>query len=163
MSYNNKTERDGQGICELFSEYFSSVYDEKQVLCEPTNLPTAHNFPLQYLRISEQDIFLKIKHLNVHKGAGPDEIPPKFIKLCSDELVKPLAILYSKSIASGIFPARWKIAHIIPIFKAGDRNVCSNYWPISILSCLAKLFESLVYTQVYNHFILYIQQPTRVY
>lgn len=29
----------------------------------------------------------------------------------------------------------------------------SNYRPISILNCFAKVFEGVVFTQVYNHFV----------
>jgi hypothetical protein len=153
ITYNGKTSHDGQEICELFSEYFGSVYGLPDVTKELTHFPLALNFPLQQFEISEREVCLKMKQVDMSKGSGPDEIPPKFIRFCAEELCKPLAIIYNKSISSGTFPSRWKCAHIVPVFKAGDRSSCGNYRPISILSCLPKLFESLVYPHLYNHFI----------
>jgi len=41
--------------------------------------------------------------------------------------------LVNNSLLNGIFPQALKIAKIIAIFKAGDRNVLTNFRPISIL------------------------------
>ena len=38
----------------------------------------------------------------------------------------------------------FKLAHVVPIFKKGDQTHCSNYRPISLLSCFHKLFEKIV-------------------
>lgn len=39
---------------------------------------------------------------------------------------------------------------VIPIFKNGDGNV-ENYGPIAIISNLAKVFESILATNLYSH------------
>ena len=43
---------------------------------------------------------------------------------------------------------------MVPIFKAGKDNIDSyvhNYRPMSLLSCFSKIFERVVYNQLYNH------------
>lgn len=160
MTYNNKTSSEGQGICDLFSEFFGSVFDEYSPN-EPTeslNLPPVFNFTLHNFKFTRDEVALKIKQLDARKGPGPDDIPPKFLKECSEELSLPLCILFNESITSGIFPNRWKIATITPIYKSGDSTSCTNYRPISILSAIAKLFESLVYGPLYDHLSKFITQ-----
>ena len=51
---------------------------------------------------------------------------------------------------SGIFPDDWKCARVIPLFKQGDSSDLNNYRPISVISVVAKVFERIVYDQLYN-------------
>ena len=44
-----------------------------------------------------------------------------------------------------IFPTKWKISEIAPIFKDGDKQDVSNYRPISLLSAVSKLLEKLIF------------------
>ena len=45
----------------------------------------------------------------------------------------------------------WKLAHVTPIFKKGDKSIASNYRPISLNSCVGKSFERILFKHVYNH------------
>ena len=38
----------------------------------------------------------------------------------------------------------WKQAHVVPIFKKGQRNQASNYRPISLTSLVVKILESII-------------------
>ena len=40
-----------------------------------------------------------------------------------------------------------------PVFKSGEQDDSSNYRPISVLPFLARLFEKLVYNQIYDFMI----------
>ncbi|KAG7309384.1 hypothetical protein JYU34_005343 [Plutella xylostella] len=152
MTYGSQTASDGLGVCELFSAYFSSVFESQTNFPHGTlPSPVQSQNILSGIEISPGEIEFKIKQLDSNKGAGPDEIPPLFVKACGKELCYPLSIIFNKSLKSGIFPHSWKLAHIIPIHKSGDKSNCENYRPISILSCMAKLFESLVYKYLFNH------------
>lgn len=159
LTYKNKTSSDGRSVCELFSEYFGSVFDkpsDQMQSAESLCLPPVFCFSLPNITISQHDVALKLKQLDSRKGPGPDNIPPKFLKHCYQELTVPLTIIFNKSLSTGVFPTPWKMANIIPIHKSGDKCACSNYRPISILSCVAKIFESLVYAPLYNHLSKYI-------
>ena len=46
---------------------------------------------------------------------------------------------------SGIIPESWQIGSIIPIYKnKGDINSPENYSPITLLSCIGKLFTAIL-------------------
>ena len=53
----------------------------------------------------------------------------------------------------GIFPNTWKDAVVTAIFKKGDRQSKANYRPISLLSCISKVFERIVFTNMYQYFV----------
>lgn len=46
-------------------------------------------------------------------------------------------------------PLIWKTAFISPIHKKGSKSEVTNYRPVSKLCILAKVFERLVYNQLY--------------
>ncbi|MFN9899954.1 MAG: hypothetical protein ACK55Z_14425, partial [bacterium] len=45
---------------------------------------------------------------------------------------------------TGTVPQQFKIAKVIPLFKAGDKSLPDNYRPISLLSCFSKILEKVV-------------------
>ena len=84
---------------------------------------------------------LKIK---VNKAPGPDCIYPRILKELRDKLVKPLTIIFSKSINDGIVPQDWKRANVTPMFKIGKKCDSSNYRPVSLTSVPCKMLESII-------------------
>ena len=48
--------------------------------------------------------------------------------------------------------SEWKIAKVTPLFKSGDRNEPNNYRPTSVLPTIARLFERLIFKQIYSYF-----------
>ena len=62
---------------------------------------------------------------------------------------KPLCLLFNKSLRLKKYPRSWKIAHMIPLFKNGDKAFPSNYRPISLLSCVSKIFEKKLYFKTF--------------
>jgi len=62
-----------------------------------------------------------------------------------------LAQLFNRCVKSGIYPECLKCAQVIPIHKGGQKNHCTNYRLISLLSPFNKIFEKLIYTRLYSH------------
>ena len=54
------------------------------------------------------------------------------------------------SFSTGTFPDILKLAKAMPFFKREDPSLCTNYRPISLLSNLSKIIETLVHKCVSN-------------
>ena len=132
----------GDDIVNLFAEYFSKMYSDRDYAVQDTLASGDAN--LSKFEISISSIYEKLSTLDINKGPGPDGLPPLLLKLCSFLLSRPLHIIFNLSLKTGTFPTFWKSSFIAPILKSGDRSQVSNYRPISILSCIPKVFESLV-------------------
>ena len=52
------------------------------------------------------------------------------VKKVVSYIAKPLSDICHKSFTRGVFPDNMKIGKVIPLYKAGDINVFSNYRPI---------------------------------
>ena len=50
-----------------------------------------------------------------------------------------------------IIDTRLKCADVVPIHKGGQKDVCTNYRPISLLSPINKIFENLIYNRLYSY------------
>jgi len=85
-----------------------------------------------------------------NKKAKLTEIPVQVIKYLSPIISPIISHIINISLNSGQFPDELKIARVTPIHKAGDKTNMSNYRPISILPTFSKIFEKIVYYQLYS-------------
>ena len=46
----------------------------------------------------------------------------------------------------------WKLANVTPIFKKGDKQSIKNYRPISLLPICGKMFEKIIFNNLYYYF-----------
>ena len=81
---------------------------------------------------------------------GHDGIPASIIKDTLHIIGKPILYIITLSLTSGIVPMELKKAKVVPIYKNGERNLFSNYRPISILPCISKILEKVVYNRYIN-------------
>ena len=78
----------------------------------------------------------------------------RFFPKSSRSFLSPvLTNIFNACISTGYFPKVLKTAEVVPIFKKGERELCSNYRPISILNPFAKLFEKCLLDQLNNYFV----------
>ena len=61
-----------------------------------------------------------------------------------------LACIFNYCILLGAYPSLLKVAKVIPLYKKGPKDECSNYRPISLLMHINKIFEKLIHTRMYS-------------
>ena len=111
---------------------------------------------------NENEIQKIINKLWSRKSAGHDNIRADLIKCVASEIAKLLSIIFNASLSSGIFPDELKVAKVVPIYKKDYPQEFGNYRPVSVLPCISKILERIVYNRSYeflskNH-LLYKKQ-----
>ena len=140
---------------EIVHKQFDSVFSNpspkiKADFKDKERLPSMPDIKVNYFGILKL-----LQNINPHKAVGPDQIPGKFLKLCSHEMAFIYQILFQASLDQGIVPSDWKEANIMPLFKKGDRSLAENYRPISLTSVSGKLLEHVVHSSIMTHFDKY--------
>ena len=105
-----------------------------------------------FSHVTMNDVLKALRSINIRKTTGCDLIPGKLIKEGADFLCKPIQSLIKKCIDTCTFPSALKLADVVPIFKKNDMLNNMNYRPISILSCISKIFEKLLILQLRMYF-----------
>ena len=155
-------------IAEGFNSFFSSIGPELANNISPSNINFESFLGAQ---IEEEFIFSYITKDTMNKmvgklksknSSGPDYISTKLLKIILPSIMAPLCHIFNLSLQTGFIPHQLKTAKVVPIYKSGEKNIFTNYRPISLLSSFSKLLEKIVSQQIfgflYKHKILYKHQ-----
>ncbi|KAL1394814.1 hypothetical protein pipiens_011694 [Culex pipiens pipiens] len=151
VSYRDVSSKSPADSANFFADFFKSVHSSDEIPPreqEFDNVPS-HNLPLPLPILNDDDVLKALSDVDAAKGPGPDGIPPSLVKSCASSLAVPVKRLFNESLRQGVFPAMWKVASITPIHKSESTKKVENYRPISILNCLAKVLEKVVYERLY--------------
>uniref|UniRef100_A0A8C2ZPF1 Reverse transcriptase domain-containing protein n=1 Tax=Cyclopterus lumpus TaxID=8103 RepID=A0A8C2ZPF1_CYCLU len=94
--------------------------------------------------ISLAEVAKVVKKLLGGKAPGVDEILPEMLKALDIVGLSWLTRLFSVAWGSGTVPMDWQTGVVVPIFKKGDRRVCSNYRGITLLSLPGKAYARVL-------------------
>ena len=91
-----------------------------------------------------------IKKMKDKGAAGPDNIPPSFLKSLGPLALQELLSILNSSFSFAHCPQIWRVATIIPLLKAGKSpSEIVSFRPISLTSCVAKLLERILADRLY--------------
>ncbi len=93
--------------------------------------------------VTETEVLKATDSLQTNKAIGDLDIPIKLVKMCKLELSPQILLLINKSFSTGIFPDVLKLAKVKPLYKENDHNSMGNNRPVSILSCISKIFVKI--------------------
>ena len=148
---NNKYISNFRQKANIFNDYFANqckILDNGSIL---PDVAYKTNASVYHINITINQICDIINKMNSNKAGGYDEISVRMLQLCPSEVASPLQIIFQKCIDTGIFPDSWKYANVQPVHKKNDRQIKSNYRPISLLPICGKLLEKIVFDHVYSY------------
>ena len=138
---------------QLFNDYFILQCTTIDTGCEIPLETQGNPILINDFVISDEKILKIIRSLNPNKAHGWDEISIRMIKLSDVALVTPLKIIFTNCLRCGVFPEIWKCANVEPVHKKNEKNIKSNYRPISLLPIFGKVLEKLMYDSLYSHLV----------
>ena len=157
---NEAIVKDRNLIANEFNKYFVEIGTR---LAEDIDRPSGVTFEsyfnhlnvtseFKFQTVNEEIVLKVIDNLKPKTSYGTDMISNKLLKHVKNELLNPITNLINQTLSTGKFPKLLKIAKISPIFKKGDDTLLSNYRPVSVLPSVSKVFEKVIYNQIYEYF-----------
>ena len=177
MTERHKTISNDDELCRAFNNSFSKIVDElkirnisnykidntndplKEALRYFENHPSITNIKSKsfdtnftFRDTSSSELIELTKTLNVKKISQRSDIPTKIVKLNADIFGNFICKNFNYCLKKGEFPCVLKHAVVIPVHKKGIESDKINYRPVSILPNLSKIYEKLMYQQLYELF-----------
>ena len=139
---SNKLIQSVKESTECLNNQFSSVFSREST----ENIPFLHR---KYARmpnivVDEAGVLKLLNNININKSCGPDGIPSRILKECSDIIAPIYTSLFNQSLNTSCLPLDWRNANIFPLHKKGPKDITSNYRPVSLTSITCKLLEHIV-------------------
>ena len=91
-----------------------------------------------------------IKTLNTKRASPDGDIPVKLTKMNEDIFSRLIFQNSNQSLVNGEFPHCLKQAEVIPVFKNKEKLDKSNNRPVNLLPVISKIYERLMYDQMFN-------------
>ena len=95
-------------------------------------------------KITEKEVIDSLKLLKNKKSVGLDLISNEMLKYSQNIMLPLLTKTFNTILLAKKYPSMWCKGYIVPIFKRGNSNNPANYRGITIFSCIAKLFNTII-------------------
>ena len=162
---NGKRETDKKAIsnafCTFFTQIGKSLRDSIPSLVRPIwnnhvygdvkRTLNPGKFVFRFKATNRRDVHEILRKLKRKKSPGYDDIPVSLIVDGAEQISGPLSKLIYHCLKQSVFPATEKWAKVTPVYKSGERSLMDNCRPISVLTVLSKVFERVVYKQLYGY------------
>ena len=147
-----RKKRKNIGNCN-FDLYFKNLFESNTSELSENSHNKLQEFDSNYYL--KEDLFLDkdidlaelnvaLKRLKNNKSPGSDHIINEFLKYNTTLFKEALLAIFNAIFKTGHFPKAWTVGLITPIHKKGDLNSAENYRGITLLSCVGKLFTSIL-------------------
>ena len=152
IEHDNLLVTDDLAVSNLFNTYFASI--GKTI---SDSIPDTVVDPLQFVERNSNSLFLTPTHrLEIisivnsfkNKPCNIDSIPNSIYKSLVEDFAGIISNLINVSFLNGEFPTIFKTARVIALHKKGNKNIMSNYRPISTINTIGKIFEKAMYERL---------------
>jgi len=103
--------------------------------------------------VTVEEVTVAVDRLPTKKAPGPDHIPNEIIKHAFPKFPGVFVECYNRCLSTGTFPARWKIAKLVLLYKGQGKALDqpSSYRPLSLLDGAGKVFERVLLNRLEPH------------
>ena len=109
------------------------------------------NTVFHFRPIEEEEVLLALEMPNMCKATGPDGVSAHLLRTVATVISPSITKFFNECIVSGQPPAEWKEANVTPVPKSPSAKLPSNFRPVSVIPVIAKVYESLIYKQLYSY------------
>ncbi len=92
------------------------------------------------ITVSEDELWRKLKRVNVRKAAGPDGITGHVLRSCADQLAGLFTSIFNETLSTSVVPASF----LSPVPKNSNPSCLNDYRPVALTSTVMKVFERLL-------------------
>ena len=156
---DGKIVSDDQDIAEAFNNFFTNI---GPTLSNAIEVPPNKSYKdflkdkiyatFHFETVTIDEVKKIISKLKPKGSSGQDGISSALLKEINLTTANIITLIINQSISTGIFPDKLKVAKIVPIFKKDNPHLTGNYRPISLLPVISKVFEKVVFSQLYSYF-----------
>ena len=90
--------------------------------------------------------------LDPRKAVCCDKISQRLLRLSSPIVAEPITRLMNYFITNRQWPIVWKSNDVVPVFKKESATEKTCHRPVSVLTALSKLYEKVLFDQIYETF-----------
>ncbi len=166
MKHEGRTITDNEAKGNIFAQHYARISnppmkredrDLNRKVLKRLEAPTVDDESCCSLKMGE--LRNAIKRMKRKGAAGPDGIPPTFLKALGPCALTELLEIFNMSFLCADCPRVWRVATIIPLLKNGKSpSEVASYRPVSLTSCVAKLMERVLADRLY-----YIAETKRLF
>lgn len=139
-------------LFEFFKELNRNKTDSQHDYIIDNDIDIENNMILNDI-ITKDEICKAVQSAKNNKSSGDDGVINEYIAASFNVLSDILVLLFNLIFDTGHVPEAWLTGIVIPIYKnKGDKLDPKNYRPVTLLSCLGKIFTSILNTRM-NKFI----------
>ena len=159
---NERVITDSLSVAETFNNYFCEVarsdgdckemvefvdHPSVKVIAEKTRDNCFNLVPVDVSYIRKI-----LDSLHPRKAVGCDKISQRLLRLSSPVIAEPITRLINYFITNRQWPIVWKSSDVVPVFKKESATDKTCYRPVSVLTAFSKLYEKVLFDQIYEAF-----------
>ncbi|MCO5572277.1 hypothetical protein L7F22_026030 [Adiantum nelumboides] len=132
----------------------------KVKMCRPKTIPPIQSLWLEQ-ELSAEEISRAIDILPIRKSPGKDGLSSEFFKTFKECLIGPLVAVWREAISFEALPLPINEGIIKLIHKKEEKNIITNWRPITMLNCAYKIFAKALALRLKDHMSKWIRQEQK--
>ena len=135
---------------EALNSQYQSVFTKENTTSFPDKGKSPHP-AMTNIVFNTDGIEKLLSNLNPRKACGPDLIPIRVMRETAKQIAPILQVIFTQSYETGMLPKDWLTANIVAVYKKGNKNLPSNYRPVSLTCVTTKLMEHIIFHSIMEH------------